>query len=231
MKRLLLILSIIFCMLFLCVTRQTFASDQKLPHGAGTLPHLTSAITVGVGIEFPVPAAYEFQYDIGLGNRVQLGLAASAIWYLGWMVGMEALSMFNVYKNSSETRFFSFYFNPGFFIIKDIFDFLIGPNNVTLFMVRPGIAYERRFGKDHNIGAYAKLGLFVPLGGVAMGETFGGLEPGSILIDTRAGLQAPLGKRVSIVLEPMIVFEPLLFFGRASHGPLLGGKIALTHSF
>ena len=77
MKRYFLVFVLACCLL----GRQAFASDQKLVHGAGTLPHLTSAFTLSVGGEMPTPLVYALRYDIGLGNRVQLGLSGS--WFLG----------------------------------------------------------------------------------------------------------------------------------------------------
>jgi hypothetical protein len=211
---------------FICDNEPALASDQKLAHGAGTLPHLTSAVTVSMGAEIPTPIIYAFRYDIGLGNRVQLGLATSVYWVLGLMIGVEVHSMFNVLKTSSDSDFLSLYLNPGIFIIDDFLPELFGPNNITLFLVRPGVAYEHRFGDKRSLGLYVKVGAIVLLGGTAMGEFFGlELSPETIIIDCRAGLQALLGKRFSIDLEPMVLSGPSL------DQPSPGGKAALTWAF
>jgi hypothetical protein len=72
MKRLLLFLSIVFFI----VSGQTLASDRKFAHGAATLPHLTSVFTLNGGFEIPIPLFYDLQFNIGLGNHVQLELSA-----------------------------------------------------------------------------------------------------------------------------------------------------------
>jgi hypothetical protein len=224
MKSLFLTFSMVFCLLVMGMGRQIYASDQKLAHGAGTLPHLTSAATLSVGFEMPTPIVYALRYDIGLGNRVQLGISASAapFWFLGFgmMFGIEVHSMFNVLKTSSDSDFLSLYVNPGIVILNDFFAVLIGPNNMTLFLVRPGIAYEHRFGSNRRIGVFVKMGILLPVGAMGNGDFAGG---GNIGIDCRAGFQALLGKRFSLVGEPMVIFGP--------SEPVIGGKGALTWAF
>ncbi len=51
---------------FFLISGAIFASDQKLVNGAGTLPHLTSAVTLNSGIEMPSPILSALQFDIGL---------------------------------------------------------------------------------------------------------------------------------------------------------------------
>ena len=138
------------------------------------------------------------------------------------MTGIEVHSMFNVLKTASDSDFLSLYLNPGFFILDDFFGF----NNIKLFLVRPGVAYEHRLGDKRLIGLYVKVGVLALLGGTADGE-FSGLElsPESVLIDCRAGLQALLSKRVSIALEPMVLVDTSL------DQSFLGGKVALTGGF
>ena len=204
------------------VHKPALASDQKLAHGAGTLPHLTSAVTVSGGVEIPTPIVYALRYDIGLGNRVQLGLAASAMVGVGWMIGVEVHSMVNFLKTASDSDFLSFYLNPGLFILDD-FLFI---DNMTLFLVRPGVAYEHRFGDKRRVGLYVKVGALMLLGGTINGEFFDlELTPETVIIDCRAGLQALLGKRFSIALEPMV------YLGPSIDQPFLGGKGALTWAF
>ena len=216
--------AIIALLLFIliCENMPAFASDQKLVHGAGTLPHLTSAVTVSGGVEIPTPIMYALRYDIGLGNRVQLGLAASVLGGNGWMIGVEVPSMVNILKTASDSDFLSFYINPGLFILDD-FLFI---DNLTLFLVRPGVAYEHRFGDKHPIGLYVKVGALMLIGGTINGEFFDlELRPETVIIECRAGLQALLGKRFSIALEPMVYLSPSV--GQ----PFLGGKGALTWAF
>lgn len=230
MKRVLIIFSLIFYLLAMGLCQQAFASDQKLVHGAGTLPHLTSAVTLNIGGEFPTPIIYDLQYDIGLGNRVQLGLSATALlfWIYGSgnMFGIEVHSMFNVLKSDRDSDFLSLYLNPGIFIINDLFVALLGPSNLTFFFARPGIAYEHRFGDNRHIGLYVKVGTLLPVGVISNGEFVGGgLSVSELPIDIRVGLQALLGRRFSIALEPMLMWGPTF------DQPYFGVKGALTWAF
>ena len=185
---------------FFLISGQTLASDQKLAHGAGTLPHLNGAITLSVGLELPTPMGYALQYDRGFGNRVQLGLSVSA-W--GVMNMIEINSMFNVLKTANDSDFLSLYLNPSL-----AFGWVV---NVFL---RAGIAYEHRFGDVRRFGLYTKIGVLVP----SMFSLVG--------LDWRLGFQALLGKRFSITLEPMILFDLPTF-----EEPLRVGKVALTWAF
>ena len=90
---------------FICENKSAFASDQNLTHGAGTLPHLTGAGTVSVGIEYPTPILYAFRYDIGLGNRVQLGIAASSF-FGGRTIGRGLYELYKI-SNSGDTLEYS----------------------------------------------------------------------------------------------------------------------------
>ncbi len=186
---------------FFIISGQTLASDQKLAHGAGTLPHRTNAITLSVGLEIPTPIGYALQYDIGLGNRVQLGLSVS-VW--GFFNPIEINSMFNVLKTANDSDFLSLYLNPSF-----------GIGWPAFIVLRTGIAYEHRFGDKRQFGLYTKIGVLMRL--------HLDLIP---FLDCRVGFQALLGKRFSITLEPMLLLDPLY-----PEALIPGGKVALTWAF
>jgi len=198
MKRLLLVLAIFL------ISGQAIASDQKLAHGAGTLPHLTRAFTLSLGLEFPTPVLYALQYDIGLGNRVQLGFSASVL----LAAAIEINSMFNVLKTANDSDFLSLYFNPGIYIVL-FYGVFVTPT------LRTGIAYEHRFGDNRRFGLYTKIGVLM-----VQYDDVPTLE-----LDWRVGFQALRSKRFSITLEPMLRWSP--------YYPLLlpGGKVALTWAF
>ncbi len=208
MKRYLLVFVLACCLL----GRQAFASDQKLVHGAGTLPHLTSAFTLSLGAEIPTPLYYALRYDIGLGNRVQLGLSGSMI-----PIGITAVqihSTFNVLKSADDRDFLSLYLNPGFINISGFLSELLDIN-WNIFLLEPGVAYEHRFGDRRRIGLYAKVGATMGVGGTFDGESVWGLV--LVGIDFRVGFQALPGKHFSITLEP---------YFQTPEVP--GGKAALT---
>ena len=205
MKRYFLVFVLACCLL----GRQAFASDQKLAHGAGTLPHLTSAFTLSLGLEMPMPLYYALRYDIGLGNRVQLGVSGSRFWGI---TAVEIHSMFNVLKPAGDRDFLSLYLNPGFIDMSGLLAELLGDNLVMFFLI-PGAAYEHRFGDSRRIGLYAKIGAMMLVGGTLDGESVWGL--GLMGIDFRVGFQAMLGKHFSITLEPYFQ-TPEFFFGKAA---------------
>jgi hypothetical protein len=204
--------------------RPATASDQNLVHGAGTLPHLTSAVTLSIGAEFPAPLIYAVRYDIGLGNRVQLGISASA---LGVMNALEIHSMFNILKTESESDFLSLYVNPSIFHMDNFIPIpFIGEYSLVFSFLKSGVAYEHRFGAERNIGLYVKIGAFIPIVGVFNGEFSWGARSSALLLDGRVGFQALLDESFSIALEPwMICFyeqDARMFFA---------GKAALTWAF
>jgi hypothetical protein len=213
MKRCCLFLFLTFFLIF----GQARGSDQKLVHGAGTLPHLTSAVTLSAGLVIPQPSIYALGYNIGLGNRVQLGLFACI---LGIYNTIEINSLFNVLKTANDANFLSLYFNPNISQIL-IFD------NFTSFTLRTGIAYEHRFGDKRRIGLYVKLGTQILLG-VMDGNDFlpAGFSRNDIMIDCRPGFQVLLGKRFSLTLEPM-----LLYFYASPEDLLTGGQTSLSWAF
>ncbi len=208
MKRYFLVFVLAFCLL----GRQAFASDQKLVHGAGTLPHLTSAFTLSLGFEMPTPLYYALRYDIGLGNRVQLGLSGSRI--LG-ITAVEIHSTFNVLKSADDRDFLSLYLNPGFISMCGLLAELLDYNNFFIYLLTPGAAYEHRFGDMRRIGLYAKVGAMMVVGGTLDGESGWGFA--LMGIDCRVGFQALLGKHFTITLEPYFLIP---------ESP--GGKAALT---
>jgi hypothetical protein len=208
------------CFLFLFITfflisGHAFASDQKLVHGAGTLPHLNSAFTLSAGFEMPTPMIYSLRYDIGLGNRVQLGISGSVLLFMN---AVEIHSMFNVLKSASDRDFLSLYFNPSFQNLNHpLFELMLG-RTMNIFLLAPGVAYEHRFGKKRNVGLYAKVNAWVVLGQIIDGKfVFGGQERTSI--DIRVGLQALFGEHFSIALEPYVNTTP---------GGIIGGKVAIS---
>ncbi len=164
---------------FFLISGYAFSSDQKLAHGAGTLPHLISTITLSVGLEVPTPMGYALHYDIGLGNRVQLGLSVSA-----WGVSnfIEINSMFNVLKTTNDSDFLSLYLNPSFVI-----------GWLASISLRAGIAYEHRFGDVRRFGLYTKIGV--------------NKAPAMFSLDCRVGFQAFLGERFSITPEYMLLLD------------------------
>jgi hypothetical protein len=220
------ILQLLF-IIFNCGNKPILASDQKLAHGAGTLPHLTSAITLELGAQIPMPALYSLRYDIGLGNRVQLGL--STCFFPSSeedsYFSVEIHSMFNVLKNSRESDFFSLYLNPSIINMRSSPDFF-NPSytDYHLLLLNPGIAYEHRFGSKRRNGLYAKAGVIgvIDYKDRRLKEGFE-----DYLFDCRIGYQTLLGNLFSITLEPgLIVFsEPDWLFG------LPIGKVALTWAF
>jgi hypothetical protein len=207
MKRFLLLFFFACCLL----GRPVFASDQKLAHGAGTLPHLTSAVTLSGGGEIPTPVFYALRYDIGLGNRVQLGIAASVIGYIN---SAEIHSMFNVFKTAHDSNFISLYLNPGILNVMD---------DTTYFGFRTGVAYEHRFGNQRHIGLYAKVGVLAVVAEISDNKVTWINSTDMISLDLRAGFQALLGNHFSIGLEPM-----LLVMGPLISEPAFGAKVALT---
>jgi hypothetical protein len=96
---------------FIYENKSAFASDQKLAHGAGTLPHLTRAFAFEWGFEFPTPLPLALRFDIGLGNRVQLGFSFGGFPFV--VHSVEIHSMFNILKTARDSDFFSLYLNPG----------------------------------------------------------------------------------------------------------------------
>jgi len=204
--------------------RSARASDQNLVHGAGTLPNLTSAITLSMGFEFPTPCIYAVRYDIGLGNRVQLGLSASV---LGSMNAVEIHSMFNILKSANDSDFLSLYVNPSIFHMDNFIPIpFIGEYSLVFSFLKSGVAYEHRFGAERRIGLYVKIGVFVPMVGVFDGEFGWPAQKRALLMDGRAGFQALLDKSFSIVLEPWMI----LFYEQDAR-VFFGGKAALTWAF
>jgi hypothetical protein len=181
MKRVLLLFFFACCLL----GRPALASDQKLVHGAGTLPHLTSAITLSVGAEMPTP--------------VQLGIAASVTWIFN---SVEIHSMFNVFNTARDSDFLSLYLNPGILNAK---------GDDTYFGFRTGIAYEHRFGNQRHIGLYTKVSVLVPLVQISDGNARWIDSTDMIGLDWRAGFQVLTGERFSIAVELMLIFvDPII---------------------
>jgi len=225
--------------LFVCVTivlllllftifenKQALASDQKLAHGAGTLPHLTSALTLSLGFQILTPQLYSLQYDIGLGNSVQLGLS-TCTWPSTLLV--EIHSMFNVLKTANDSDFLSLYLNPGIgstgigplYVAPDLYNDSYTDYRYLGFSF--GVAYEHRFGSKRRVGLYTKIGVLV-LKGYELGKFresnvdfgYGGM----------VGFQALIGERFSITVEPELLFSSYVLYWE-----ILGGKIALTWAF
>jgi hypothetical protein len=203
-----------FFLTFFLISGQAFASDRKLVHGAGTLPHLTSAFTLSAGFEMPTPIIYALRYDIGLGNRVQLGVSSSVLFLINTV---EVHSMFNVLKSASDRDFVSLYLNPSFADLNNPFSM---SRNKNIFLLAPGVAYEHRFGRKRNVGIYTKVNANVLIGEIIYGRfVLGGRE--ATTIDFRIGLQALLGEHFSISLEPYLSIPETL----------IGGKVAISWAY
>ena len=201
--------------------KQTLASDQKLAHGAGTLPHLTSALTLSLGFQILTPYLYSLQYDIGLGNRVQLGLSTS-IWPSTLLVDIH--SMFNVLKTAKDSDFLSLYLNPciGGSSIGRIYAYYISHIDYRYLGCSSGVAYEHRFGSKRHFGLYTKAGVLV------LKE----YKPGKFResnadfgFEGMVGFQALIGDRFSIAVEPELFIGPYDLYWAG-----LGGKLAFTLS-
>jgi hypothetical protein len=208
----------------ICENKQALASDQKLAHGAGTLPHLTSAITLSLGAQEPTPYGYSLRYDIGLGNRVQMGL--STMYSSRYSFSVEIHSMFNVFKTDRDSDFLSLYINPSITrrrIGTYYVSYYGAPyTSYRYFGLNSGIVYEHRFGSKRRIGLFIKAGVLVL---IEHGDSQLRAGYDNVMIDSRIGFQALLGKRFSITLEPELLFlvhDPW---------PKLMGKVAFTWAF
>jgi hypothetical protein len=204
--------------------KQALASDQKLAHGAGTLPHLTNAITLSLGAQEPTPYGYSLRYDIGLGKRVQLGL--STMYFSRSSFSVEIHSMFNALQTDSDSNFISLYFNPSITrrrVGTDYWYYYGAPyTNYCYSCLNTGVTYEHRFGSKRRIGLYMKAGVFV-LREYEAEQLIAGYD--NFMIDSRIGFQALLGKRFSIAIEPELLFRVY------DPWPFFKGKVALTWAF
>ena len=201
MKRLLLVIAI------LLISEQALASDQRLAHGAGTLPHLNLTLSMEAGRALPTPVLGGLRIDMGFGNRFQLGISES-FWF--FENGIEIHLLFNVFKTYNDSDFLSIYLNPGYYTgLEGFLSFR------TASIIRLGIAYEHRFWKERRMGLYVKFGIDVV--SVDLG----------IISDIRVGYQALLGKRFSIAIEPMFLKNPLSEQGELDPG----GKVSLSWTF
>ncbi|UCB45157.1 MAG: hypothetical protein JSV25_13215, partial [Spirochaetota bacterium] len=166
---------------------------------------------------------YAIRYDIGLGNRVQLGLSASTLLMIN---AVEIHSMFNILKTEHDSDFLSLYINPTIFHMYNIFIPFLNEYSLVAIFLKSGIAYEHRFGTERHIGFYLKIGSHIPIAEVSDGD-FGWVTPKSTyVIDGRVGFQALLGKGLSIALEPWM----MCFFKKDAQ-MYYGGKIAFTSAF
>ncbi|UCB46856.1 MAG: hypothetical protein JSV25_05395 [Spirochaetota bacterium] len=220
MKRLFLLFFFACCVMF----QQALASDQKLVHGAGTLPHLTSAITVSGGFEIPTLLIYAIRYDIGLGNRVQLGLSASL---LGVVNAVEMHSMLNIIKTESDSDFLSIYINPTISHMYNVFLPFLNVYSLGSIFLKSGVAYEHRFGAERHIGLYLKIGSYIPIASMFDEEFRWVTSKSEYGIDGRVGFQALLGEGLSIALEPWMI----CFFKKDAQQMYYGGKVAFACAF
>jgi hypothetical protein len=220
MRRLFL-LSLFTCCL---MVQPALASDQKLVHGAGTLPHLTSAITVSGGFELSTPLLYAIRYDIGLGNRVQLGLSASLLMVMNVV---EMHSMFNILKSEYDSDFLSLYINPTIFHSYNILLPFLNAYSIGSIFLKAGIAYEHRFGAERHVGLYLKIGHYIPIASVNDEEFRWATPESDYGIEGRVGLQALLGEGFSIALEPWMMY----LFREDEQMYYYGGKVAFTGAF
>ena len=215
MKRLLFVLAI------LLISGQAFASNQKLVHGAGTLPHLNLTLSLELGYATPTPIGVALRIDMGIGNRVQLGISES-MWV--FFNGVEIHSLFNVLKTPNDSDFLSIYFNLGLTLNGWLFN---TNRYYDGYSIRPGLAYEHRFGKERSMGVYGKAGIsvFVVEEWDVNNEPNWVLDSDYIILEIRIGYQALLDKRFSVAFEPMLLIE------LSPVGVFPGGKASLGWTF
>jgi hypothetical protein len=90
---------------FIFENKQAVASDQKLTHGAGTLPHLTSAITLNLALQVPIPIGYSLRCHVGFGGRGQIGLSGWIFPHLVTFSAAEIHFVFIVLKPARDSDF------------------------------------------------------------------------------------------------------------------------------
>jgi len=223
----------LFSVILTLIAGQSFASDQKLVFGAGTIPSRDVAVSLDLGIQLPEPLLYGVRADFGIGDRVQLGIGGT---YWGIFAGGGLYSTFNILRNKSKRDFLSLYFNPGFIYARSLL-FSEDPNDshVFLFYLRPGAAYEHRFGEERRTAVYGKLGAALGLGSSANGKIkWASFSTDSTAITITPGFQHNFGGMFSLAAEADIFISPICTtYANGSTSSRIGGgfKIALSWVF
>jgi len=220
------------CRIFIFITIASFslpavASDQKLVNGAGTLKGGTFAFSLDLGLDIPEPLLYGLRLDVGLGDRVQIGVGTTIF------VAMNTFglsSKFTLFQTEEESDFLSVYLDPSIVHLAGFaFDDDLG-SSVWIFLLRTGLAYEHRFGTERRTGLYVKVGSLHLLGATANGQFFGGgFGSDTTAITITPGIQYTTGRRFAGALEGMIAF-PLSGI-QSSVDVGYGGKIGLSWFF
>lgn len=231
MKKLLMVITAALALYFLPLIAE--ASGQKLVNGAGTLPSGAMAFSLDLGLELPNPLLYDLRFDVGLGNRYQLGLGGS---FTGFINSLTLFNMINVYKTENDSDFVSIYLNPTLMHMAGIaIDDTPGTgSNYYVFIIQPGAAYEHRFGEERSLGLYFKAGASTVIGGVTGGNiSFFALEKNTTMITFSPGIQKFFGKRFALTGEGSF-FVPLnnKHSVKWNNGVVqLGGKLGLSWVF
>lgn len=182
-------------------TSSALASGQRLVHGAGTIPSGSIALSLDLGLDLPEPFLYGVRLDFGVGDRVQLGVGTTAIGVIN-LVGIY--STFNVFKSENESDFISLYLIPSLIhVTGSLFEEDAGGSgNVVLFFVKPGIAYEHRFGDERRTGLYFKAGTIHFLAGTDGGNfAWGSFGTDTMAISMFPGFQHNFSERFSLAVE------------------------------
>lgn len=205
------------------------ASEQKLVNGAGTLKHKTVAFSFDLGLDLPEPFLYGLRFDFGVSNRVQLG---AAITVLGFVNTFGINSMFNILKTDKDSDFLSLYVCPFVIYITPLsFEDGDGTGNIFAFFLKPGIAYEHRFGEKRNLGVYLKTGTAHFIGATHDGKLYGqGITTDTAAIDISPGIHGMFGKIFSMGAEfsLYIPFKDRKNAKRVGYGGMLSFTWALN---
>lgn len=211
-----------------------YASGQKLVNGAGTIPSRTFAFGFDMGYTLPEPLLFGMRLDAGVGDRFQIGIGGS-VWGVVNAFGINTTS--NIIKDADDTHFLSLYLNPYFLHFSNIFFDEEGTDTkVMVFFLQPGLAYEYRFGENHNTGLYLKAGTMHLIGATADGRFFGATwGTDSTLLTLSPGFQHNFGGSFALALEP-VVYVALKQFQGATTGNtsspfMVLGKASLTWTF
>lgn len=173
------------------------AGDRKMVNGAGTLQDDTWAFSLDLGGAYPEPVIYGVRFDRGIGERFQLGVTGTSLIVLNTLA-INAL--FNVLKTDNDSDFFSLYLTPSVVHATEFgFEEEETIENVFVFTVQPGIAYEHRFGQERNTGLFAKLGSFYVLGaGAEGGFELVPISTNTTIITFGGGIQHNFGGKFSL---------------------------------
>lgn len=209
-----------------------FASDQKLVNGAGTLNSTTTAFSLNLGLDVPEPLLYGVRFDFGIGDRVQLGLSG-AFFFVFNTLGLN--TMVNVFKTQNDSDFISIYFNPS---VLHLANFAVEEDesvvNIWALLLRPGLAYEHRFGAERRTGLYTKIGSIHLLAASAGGKLLvEDLTTNASAINITPGWQHTFGERFSLTTEGSLTI-PLQRYATAKTRTSqlgYGAKVGLTWAF